>query len=968
MLKVLFSDGVDVYSADLDALETYREVETERRWIHQVETSGIKAKSYSDNILMPSTGGSAGTIAVSAGGAYTPGGEYVYCTGASLTGLTDADMFSGGTTYIAVQYYRRTGDTRSHMIGENLYPTREWNASDANCLALVNAATGDTFVVLGVVTSISAGGDVVLDTGSTYRTLMRMSSVAPPTTPGGLTVVTGPETDLIHSGVTRAQRVESTLAYVSLSWDASTHTDGILGYYARLDILNDDDSIATGKSLSQILYVGSGDTTPSYTGITFHNLTPGLKAQVSVYSLSNAAIPIASIPATGAAFYIGSGASLTMPVLAIVQRAGGCEVTWDPTDAGVSNSVLFEVFASGSSAFTGATVDYTSMVYRGYGKRAFIPGDIGDSVYIKVRGVGYDGRVSAVVTTSTTLTGPSAPPAPVEVRLAGLRFPELSDLECSDSYKANNFSVAMKGGVFSDRAVTVWEWNWSNLIGVGAPDGVFSVTSNGSGITVGSLVGTYLWLNSNTTDYIITANTAADAAGKLVISVSDLLGQPVDLTGEAGTSNNPAVVHCRADEYEVEFREYSDDGNNSELPSKRIQRSITQSESPLPQTLEVILPLGSRQQCVVWSKERNTRNSSTGTTSDIERIAYEEISLWNSFGTVTALGTEYGFEITLGPGAVLDLITGWEIAHHLGTSGVSFTNPTHNSQVYPPNDTFRFATERGGTYEIGVRPLVGGMVAGDQKTIRVASGGGGYLPNTKSYVVNVDLRPINQLLEYDTGTTQVKISGESGTAISAVNPASIVNGNKFLCAASGNTYVFKVRNQRNAYDSDAAQIRSVLEIQEITSFGTTKEDLFPTGVGLTAYFGGLSSTATTLQQIRELARIPVPNEITVTRLLFKPDYTDATDVSPAIIRVYQDGLSVNAVSMEVAGITDTVIEQDVDLSINYAGGNLTMVVDAFDPDVASRNIKWLIGRLEIEYRDAAVKTSVSTAGAGGFSV
>jgi len=968
MLKVLFADGVDVFSADLDAMESYREVETERRWTHQVETPGIKAKSYSADILMPSSGGTLGTIAVSAGGAYTPGGEYVYCTGASLTGLTDTDMFSGGTTYIAVQYYRKTGDTRPHMIGGNLYPTREWNASDANCLVLVNAATGDTFVVLAKVVSIGAGGDVVLDTGSEFRTLMRLSSIVPPTTPGGLTVVTGPESDLIHSGVTRAQRVESTLAYVAVSWDASTHADGILGYYVRLDILNNDDSINTGKSLSQVLYVGSGDTTPAYTGVTFHNLTPGLKAQAAVYSLSNAAIPIASAPATEAAFYIGSGASLTMPVLAIVQRAGGCEVTWDPTDAGVSNSVLFEVFASGSSAFTGSTVDYTSMVYRGYGKRAFVPGNIGDAVYIKVRGVGYDGRVSAVVTTSTTLTGPSAPPAPVEVRMTGLRFPELTDLECSDSYKADKFSIAMKGGVFSDRAMTVWEWNWSNLVGAGAPNGVFTVSSNGSGITVGSLVGTYLWLNSNSTDYMITANTAADAAGALVIGVTDMLGQPVDLSGLNGTSNNPAVVHCRANEYEVEFREYTDDGNNSELSSKRIQRSITQGESPLPQSIEVELPLGSRQQCVVWSKERSTQNSSSGATSDIERIVYEEIELWNSFGTVTAVGTEYGFEISLGPGAVLDLITGWEIAHHLGTSGVSFTNPAHNSQVFPPNDTFRFATERAGSYEIAVRPLVGGMVAGVQKVVRVASGGGGYLPNTKSYVVNVDLRPINQLLEYDTGTTQVKISGETGVAIGATNPASIVNGKRFLCAASGNTYVFVVRNQRNAYDSDASQIRSVLEIQEVTSFGTTKDDLFPTGVGLTAFFGGASSTATTLQQVRELARIPVPNEITVTRLLFKPDYTDGTEANPAIIRVYQDGLSANAVSIEIAGMTDTVIEQDVDLGINYAGGNLTMVVDAFDPDVAARNIRWLIGRLEIEYRDAAVKTSISTAGAGGFSV
>ena len=963
MLKVMFPDGVDVFSADLDGTESYRQLEVLRRWNHQVDTPGIVANSYDANILMPSTGSSLGEIAVSAGGAYMPSGEYVYCSGASLTGLTDADLFTGNT-YVAIQHYRMTGDTRPHMIGAVMYPTREWNAGDASCLALVSGA-GASHIILAKVDDITPAGEVTLDTGSTYRTLMRMSSISQPSTPGGLVVVTGPESGLIHSGTTRARRVESTLAYVSLSWDVSTHAEGILAYYVRLDVLDNDDTINTGKSQSLLLYVGSGDTTPAYTGVTFHNLTPGLKAQASVYALSDVAIPVASIPATSSTFYIGSGGTLTMPALAIIQRASGCEVTWDPSDAGVSGAVMFEVFVSGSSAFTGASIDYSSLIYRGYGKRAFIPGDIGDTVYIMARAVDYSGAVSTAVITSTTMTGPTAPPAPASVRLSGVRFPELSDLECSDLYKADRFSVAMKGGGFGSRAMTVWDWNWDSLIGQGGANGQFSIT-NGSGITANQLVGLHLWAYSNATDYVITSNTASNVSGNLVIGVTDVLGQPVDVSGVTATANNPAVVHSDADEYEVEFREYTDDGSNSELATRRMRLNISQSESPLPQSVEVSLPLGSRQQCIVWAKERATGNSSSGATSDIERIYYDNNELWNTYGNVSALGTEYGFEITMSPGAVLDQISGWEIAYHLGTSGVSFSNMAHNPRVFPPLETIRFPVERAATYEIAVRPVVGGQVVGQRKTARVASGGGGYLPNRKSYTVKVDLRPLTQRLVYDTGTTQVYVSGESGVAITGSNPVSTVDGKYFGCTATGNSYVYFVRNQRSAVEN--SQLKQVLELYEITSIGTPLDQVFPTGVGLTVYFGGANSTGATVQRVREIAQIAVPNDIKIVRLLFQPYYTDATDVDPAIIRVYQQGMDSNATSIEIPGNVDTVIEQEADLDITRTQGALIVVVDAFDPNVASHNNHYLIGRLEIEYRDTSVKTSTSTAGAGGYAV
>jgi len=51
MIRVLFPDGVEVFTDDFESMVNNRSVETLRRWNAQVETPGIVAKRFDDDIF-----------------------------------------------------------------------------------------------------------------------------------------------------------------------------------------------------------------------------------------------------------------------------------------------------------------------------------------------------------------------------------------------------------------------------------------------------------------------------------------------------------------------------------------------------------------------------------------------------------------------------------------------------------------------------------------------------------------------------------------------------------------------------------------------------------------------------------------------------------------------------------------------------------------------------------------------------
>lgn len=416
MERVLYPEGVDVSSTDdLTGAVTLTNAEIVRRWRHVVTASGIVARQATDNVLFPTTGSTSGTIEVSAGGAYTPGGEYVLLSGTtSITGLTNVNM-TAATIYVAVMAVDTTGATRRHAVTGAMLPTRAWNAGDATALGLVSGATGSAYTIIGRVTNITAAGAVTLDASAAYRPLVNLSDTTPPAGITGVTVDTGLiETDLIYASTGTPAKAEGLLseAYVTAVFDPATHSEGLLGYLAELKVFDDSDAELTGRTLTQMLYVGGHQSTGT-TGLTFYGVTPGLRAQVVVTALSNSPVPIPSTGTPSSMFYTGSLLQSTTPAVTVTQKSYGMELSWNRSDSGASGITLFEVFASTDASVTGASVDYSLMVWRGFGSRAPVLADLGDTIYYQVRGI--DGRwqiATSARTGSAVITGPSVPGAP----------------------------------------------------------------------------------------------------------------------------------------------------------------------------------------------------------------------------------------------------------------------------------------------------------------------------------------------------------------------------------------------------------------------------------------------------------------------------------------------------------------------------------------------------------------------------
>jgi len=974
MLRVIFSDGVELFAADLQAVEEYQATEVKTRWNHLVETPGIVAKTYDANILMPTSGATSGTVTVSAGGVYFPNGEYVYFTGGSLTGLTDADMFPTGNTYVAVEQVDTTGATRPHVVyfTDNLLPTRGWNDNGVVALALVNAATGAAFIIVGKVDDISVGGDVTLNTGETYRRTMMMPLRTLPTTPVITSVGIGSEVDSFeHSGTPRARRTEFTPAYLSVAWNASEHEDGILGYYAVLDFLDNSNNVLTGASQSQLQYIGTGMGV-THTGMTFHQLSPGSKCQLRLYALSNSSIPVLSQAATGGPYYVGSGLTLTMPEIVLEETYGGLLVTWEAT--GTTNATLFEVFASTGASLTGSTgssIDYNQLSYRGYGSRAFIPGQIDDVVYIVARALDYSGALSSnAQITSTTLQGPTAPPAPVSVRLTGVRNPEISDLECDPDWKNDKFSIAMRGGIIWDKANTVWEWNYNDLTGTGDTGGIFRVSANGTGITSNLLVDLHLYLNANTTDYLITANTASNAAGKLAIGVCNLDGSVANVNGVEATALLPAIVHSNADEYEVEFRVYTDDGLSYEIPVRRARSVPLAWKDPIvPQTVEAELPIGIRAQCNVKSIERGTHRSSIRTYSDVERVEYADNDVWNDTGSLTCVGTEYGFEIIMSPASMLPDISGWEIAYCQDTQGTpSFSNRSHNPQVISAVDHFRIAIERVAVYNVAVRPVKGGQAVGVTRYTSVGAGGGGYVSNIKHFEVPVDLMPMGLVLKCPDVNTAPKVSVvvySGGTPTSSGNPCPFPRVGQRGGISYFNYPVYKIVSVHNyaatgtAFAGLGNPTACAIGLDEETTYNYDLTAMTHTAAVCMVDGGPVGSLPQVqIKMLRQIAKIPIYRPIQVIKVGFDCTYTDASSGNPALLRIYQQGLEASGATLSVSSFKTGPIMGNANVIIDSQsiGTFASLCIDAYNSDsgVTYSNAIRIQGTLHIYYRDLRI--------------
>lgn len=560
------------------------------------------------------------------------------------------------------------------------------------------------------------------------------------------------------------------------------------------------------------------------------------------------------------------------------------------------------------------------------------------------------------------LAEPLTPVKPLNVRLAEVRPERVSGIEVNPSYRDTYLSPAAIGGSVQQSAVAVFKWGWDDVVGTGGSDSVFTAT-NLANISEDLLVGHHLYIPSISSDFIITANSAS-SSGTVLITVSDLGSQSVDLSGIVVVSGNPATIHANASEYYVATHQHTDDGNDRELPGRTRTGAIALGASPVPQFFEVLLPLGSRYRAHVIA--RNSTARSEAASSPISRIEFTAAltpgfpSDWSD-GSITAVATEYGMEVQINASqAVLDALSGFAYGYVLTSvaSEVNLTNPAHNpSTTSGVQTTIRVPIETRGTYAVAVRPLMSGQYVGDAKRTRVTAGGGGHLPNDKAFPgIEVDIRPGNQSLQYDNTTGLFMVRAENGSPVGASNPSRMRRGQQFVVNYGGVDHVYVVTDQSPVMDG--SQLSAALEMEEITSHGTDKSTLFANETAVE--FSGGDSISPATRIARHIWSLALSSEIIVTGLALNCSYTDGTPTDPGIIRVYQKGNSGLATALEVNRYGGSPLFNEANLEILRANGELALEVDAFDPNVPSRNKKRIMGKLTIYYRDKAQQDASRT--------
>ena len=468
MEKVLYPSNVPIFPEDLTASETYRETETLRRWNNVVGQPGVIAKNIDDDVLMLTTGGTTGQTVVSAGAAYMPNGEYVTCPGGTISSLVPGSL--SAVTYVVLKRVVSTSGNRTNDITTGNSATRSTNSTGASTVLGLASATGNNVVILGKITAIDVGNNVTLDTGhQSGRRVMRLSNASYPVAPTGLAVETGlMSTGMTVSGYTGASG-RSSDGYIKVTWQKSTHVDGIWAYRVRLFVLDNDDNIVTGQTQEQLVTVGGNDG-PAWTGCTFMNLTTGMKVIPEVSAISDGAHQVLGTGATGTSTVVGQVGQVVMPVITYEAKSYGIEVSWSMTNGTATAITMYEVFAGSSDGITGATTDYTDLYWRGYAGKCRILADEGDQLRVKVRGVDGGGQVtSSYRTLVVDYTGIAAPPVPKNIKVyTGSARNTLR--EGANNLVAKNFREKLSARISNqpNKPFVEAQWGWEGRQGAWA--------------------------------------------------------------------------------------------------------------------------------------------------------------------------------------------------------------------------------------------------------------------------------------------------------------------------------------------------------------------------------------------------------------------------------------------------------------------------------------------------------------------
>jgi hypothetical protein len=329
-------------------------------------------------------------------------------------------------------------------------------------------------------------------------------------------------------------------------------------------------------------------------------------------------------------------------------------------------------------------------------------------------------------------------------------------IEHIDSSVVSLLPIDMTKALISTHVTVKLEWgNWYPSTFSTAPSGIVGIYGSYADDV---LIGMHLYSSTHNKDYQIIDNSLS--GNQMTIILRNLDGS---VPPDNENLTDAYILHPGATFYEIIAVPF--DINSPDERQRRewsIQRTVTDSIGNLVTLPEatIDIPIGQKYNIYVrscsqfmrsaylalqagtYTKEENPTKyynygQGAGTMPYAVPYVAQLMKINNGNATISAVASYAGFNVSINPGsgstAGWTLATAFEVLWSNATGGVNLTTPNYQRQVTYGN-TLEISTPARFTYQVMVRPLVGGQIAGDALTCSVVSGAGGAAPNDSALV------------------------------------------------------------------------------------------------------------------------------------------------------------------------------------------------------------------------------------------
>ncbi|MCK9209293.1 MAG: hypothetical protein M0P61_00515 [Ignavibacteriaceae bacterium] len=363
-------------------------------------------------------------------------------------------------------------------------------------------------------------------------------------------------------------------------------------------------------------------------------------------------------------------------------------------------------------------------------------------------------------------------PQPIKnIRIVDITGIKLKYVEDVDNIKAK---ISDEAYSYSTNKLRVYfKWGYDDVVGTGA---VNTFTLTGKTFTLNELANYFIYIPSLSKNLLIESNLAT-ASGNTVLTVKEIGGGDWDGTGVVVTSENPAIIHNGADEYDfIAVPQYASAYDYNGM----YEKFVKYASSPTAQSIALDLELGCKYLVKVRAGAKGEFNSfvemSSGSfTKYSASQAYAKPFLVKhpdipTAGAIGSVATRNGFRVD---------VSGWteaeqfEIVYTTKNSGASFTDveqehKTIYNSKYAGHMYLDIPTSISANYNIAVRPLIAGQQVSAPLTTSVVSGSAGNLPGDQVIAsVYINHRTFSGSLSWNNtlgiGTLSTVVTPASGT-------------------------------------------------------------------------------------------------------------------------------------------------------------------------------------------------------------